>query len=97
MGRVAFLTTRQGRRIAYCKTEGAGPGVVFLGGFKSDMEGTKARISSGMRSRHKADQQYRKQQVMRSNLMLAGVLLMLLVLGYLLLNVYLPELNQFME
>ncbi|MFY0691949.1 MAG: alpha/beta hydrolase [Paracoccaceae bacterium] len=37
-----FLTTAQDRRIAYHKTEGAGPGVVFLGGFKSDMEGTKA-------------------------------------------------------
>ena len=30
------------RRIAYDKTEGQGPGVVFLGGFKSDKEGTKA-------------------------------------------------------
>ncbi len=28
--------------IAYHKLEGEGPGVVFLGGFKSDMEGTKA-------------------------------------------------------
>ncbi len=28
--------------IAYHKLEGDGPGVVFLGGFKSDMEGTKA-------------------------------------------------------
>ncbi|EAQ02814.1 hypothetical protein OB2597_15570 [Pseudooceanicola batsensis HTCC2597] len=37
-----FLTTPQGRRIAYRRTEGAGPGVVFLGGFKSDMQGTKA-------------------------------------------------------
>lgn len=37
-----FLTTPQGRRIAYHKTEGQGPGVVFLGGFKSDMEGSKA-------------------------------------------------------
>lgn len=34
--------TPQGRRIAYHKTGGAGPGVVFLGGFRSDMEGTKA-------------------------------------------------------
>ncbi|MBR9862370.1 MAG: alpha/beta hydrolase [Rhodobacteraceae bacterium] len=31
-----------GRRIAYNKTAGTGPGIVFLGGFKSDMEGTKA-------------------------------------------------------
>lgn len=37
-----FLTTPQGRRIACHQTKGAGPGVVFLGGFKSDMGGTKA-------------------------------------------------------
>ncbi len=37
-----FLTTPQGRRIAYHLTEGDGPCVVFLGGLKSDMEGTKA-------------------------------------------------------
>ncbi|WP_323766270.1 alpha/beta hydrolase [Marinovum sp.] len=36
------LTTAQGRQIAYHKTEGEGPTVVFLGGFKSDMAGTKA-------------------------------------------------------
>ncbi len=32
----------QGRRIAYDLTKGEGPGVVFLGGFRSDKEGTKA-------------------------------------------------------
>jgi len=32
----------QGRRIAYVRTEGDGPCVVFLSGFRSDMEGTKA-------------------------------------------------------
>ena len=37
-----FLETVNGRRIAYHLSEGAAPGVVFLGGFKSDMEGTKA-------------------------------------------------------
>ncbi|SPH17069.1 2-succinyl-6-hydroxy-2, 4-cyclohexadiene-1-carboxylate synthase [Defluviimonas aquaemixtae] len=36
------LTTPEGRRIAYDRVEGAGPGVVFLGGFRSDKEGTKA-------------------------------------------------------
>ena len=36
------LTTAQGRRIAYHYTNGQGPCVVFLGGFKSDMTGTKA-------------------------------------------------------
>ncbi len=39
-----FIATGQGRNIAYHHTPGAGPGVVFLGGFKSGMEGTKARI-----------------------------------------------------
>lgn len=37
-----FLTTPQGRRIAYHQTPGQRTGVVFLGGFKSDMGGTKA-------------------------------------------------------
>ncbi len=37
-----YLTTAQGRHIAYHRTEGRGPGVVFLGGFRSDMTGTKA-------------------------------------------------------
>ncbi|MDO5646557.1 alpha/beta fold hydrolase [Paracoccus sp. (in: a-proteobacteria)] len=37
-----FLDTPQGRRIAYHQTPGQGPGVVFLGGFKSDMTGNKA-------------------------------------------------------
>ena len=37
-----YLETAQGRRIAYHKTDGQGPCVVFLGGLKSDMEGTKA-------------------------------------------------------
>ena len=36
------LKTDQNRTLAYHKTDGAGPGVVFLGGLKSDMEGTKA-------------------------------------------------------
>jgi pimeloyl-ACP methyl ester carboxylesterase len=36
------MTTAQGREIAYHFSPGQGPGVVFLGGFKSDMQGTKA-------------------------------------------------------
>lgn len=39
-----FLTTPQGRRLAYHRLTGRAPGVVFLGGFASDMEGTKARF-----------------------------------------------------
>lgn len=38
----AILETTDGRRIAYRRTAGAAPGVVFLGGFRSDMSGTKA-------------------------------------------------------
>ncbi|MGB5865776.1 MAG: alpha/beta hydrolase [Sulfitobacter sp.] len=38
----SYLETGQGRRIAYHLTAGEGPCVVFLGGLKSDMEGTKA-------------------------------------------------------
>lgn len=37
-----YLDTSAGRRIAYNQSEGRGTGVVFLGGFRSDMQGTKA-------------------------------------------------------
>jgi pimeloyl-ACP methyl ester carboxylesterase len=37
-----FLDLGGGRRIAYHRVEGRGPGLVFLGGFRSDMSGTKA-------------------------------------------------------
>ena len=37
-----FLTSPQNRRLAYHQSPGAAPTVVFLGGFRSDMEGTKA-------------------------------------------------------
>jgi pimeloyl-ACP methyl ester carboxylesterase len=43
---VAYFNTSEGRRIAYHQTKGDGasngPGIVFLGGFKSDMKGSKA-------------------------------------------------------
>ncbi|MES0823887.1 alpha/beta fold hydrolase [Ruegeria sp. SCP11] len=42
MAATEFLETAQGRRLAYHKSEGRGPTIVFLGGLKSDMEGTKA-------------------------------------------------------
>jgi len=37
-----FLETAQGRRLAYHRFSGREPGVVFLGGLRSDMTGTKA-------------------------------------------------------
>ena len=38
----SFLSKPDGARIAYHKTPGKAPGIVFLGGFASDMTGTKA-------------------------------------------------------
>jgi pimeloyl-ACP methyl ester carboxylesterase len=42
MSQAHHFDTPQGRRIAYHKSEGQGPCIVFCGGLKSDMEGTKA-------------------------------------------------------
>lgn len=39
---IQYLETSQGRRLAYHLTPGVGPCIIFLGGLKSDMEGTKA-------------------------------------------------------
>lgn len=38
----SYISLPQGDRIAYHKLEGRSPGVVFLGGFRSDMTGSKA-------------------------------------------------------
>ena len=37
-----FLVTPTGQQLAYSFIKGTGPTVIFLGGFKSDMEGSKA-------------------------------------------------------
>ena len=42
MEKAQYLQTDEGRRLAYHLTEGEGPCIVFLGGLKSDMQGTKA-------------------------------------------------------
>lgn len=42
MNSPCFLSTNDGRRIAYHLHEGNGPTVVFMGGFNSNMEGAKA-------------------------------------------------------
>ena len=39
---LAYIASTGDVRIAYARTAGSGPGVVFLGGFMSDMTGTKA-------------------------------------------------------
>ena len=42
MADIQYLEGPGGRRLAYALTAGAGPCVVFLSGYKSDMDGTKA-------------------------------------------------------
>lgn len=42
MSQPKYFTSPHGTRIAYHKTEGTKPGVIFLGGFMSDMDGGKA-------------------------------------------------------
>ncbi len=50
-----FLDTPDGRRIAYNRSAGEGPWIVFLGGFRSDMEGTKAvHLEAWSRARGRA-------------------------------------------
>ncbi len=39
---VSYLDVSNGRRLAYAHTPGRGPVIVFLSGYRSDMEGTKA-------------------------------------------------------
>jgi len=41
-----------GGRLAYHRIEGINPGVVFLGGFKSDMEGSKATFLQAWAQKH---------------------------------------------
>jgi pimeloyl-ACP methyl ester carboxylesterase len=43
MTSTATLTRQDSATIAYHRLAGSGPGIVFLGGFRSDMTGTKAR------------------------------------------------------
>jgi len=48
---VCSLKRTDGETIAYMKREGRSPGVVWLGGFHSDMAGTKAEALDGWASR----------------------------------------------
>lgn len=42
MDDIQHLTSRGGETLAWCRVKGEGPTVVWIGGFRSDMEGTKA-------------------------------------------------------
>lgn len=47
-----YFTSPEGRKIAYHRVDGDGIGVVFLGGFHSDMTGTKAMHLEKWAKRH---------------------------------------------
>lgn len=42
MTELQFLSRPDGARLAFCTTPGSAPGILFCGGFRSDMTGTKA-------------------------------------------------------
>ncbi len=46
-----FFEAPSGRRLAYHQQSGTGPGIVFFGGFKSDMMGSKALYLAAMARR----------------------------------------------
>lgn len=59
---------------------------------KDEVESVKARLSShGFRRGFSVDGHDRKQQAMRSNLVLLGVIAILILLSYLFLTAYLPR------
>jgi pimeloyl-ACP methyl ester carboxylesterase len=49
---VRFLPLADGERLAYRKRDGVAPCIVWLGGFKSDMDGNKARALDMWATRH---------------------------------------------
>lgn len=61
-------------------------------------DSVRSRIASGgIRRGFEATGARRKQQAMRSNFILIGVILALLFLAYMLLNVYLPEFEEMLN
>jgi len=65
---------------------------------ENPVETTKARISSGFRSRgYHTNSSFKRRQAMRSNFILLGVIIVLLTLSYLFLTIYLPRIVQLVE
>ena len=60
---------------------------------KGDPEAIKARLSGGFRRGYEQgrDVRFRKQQAIRSNMVLLAVIAVLLFLSYMFLTVYLPD------
>jgi hypothetical protein len=64
---------------------------------KNDPEAMKSRIASGLRRRHKVDADYKKKQMLRSNLILILVIILLLFVSYIVLVRYTPEIIEMLE
>lgn len=60
---------------------------------ESGVEASKTRISGSFRKGYKGNDNYRRSQVVRSNLILVGVIVILLVLSYFFLQEFLPSLS----
>ncbi|MCB0558030.1 MAG: hypothetical protein H6573_09990 [Lewinellaceae bacterium] len=58
---------------------------------KGDAEAMKARLAANFRKGYSSDTSFRKRQVMRSNLVLLGIIALLVILSYLFIVVYLPQ------
>ena len=67
------------------------------GAKKGEIEATKSRISNGMRRGYARNYQTKRQQMLRSNMILLGVVLVLLLVSYLFLTKYLPQIVQSLE
>ncbi len=61
----------------------------------SSVEGSKARITSGLRRGYTSNATYRKRQVLRSNFILVGIIVMLLFFCYVFLTQFLPQIESF--
>lgn len=55
-------------------------------------DAAKLRIANGFRRGYNKDTRYRSKQVFRSNMLLLTIIVVLVLLSYVLLNVYLPRL-----
>ena len=57
----------------------------------SDAEATKARIKSSLRRSRNNNPALRKQQVFKSNMLLIAIIVALVIIGFVMINVYLPK------
>ena len=61
------------------------------------VEAAKSRISGGFKRGYATNYQAKRQQIMRSNLMLLGIIALLLIMSYLFITKYLPKIATALE